>query len=83
MSRFCCVFKNCGSCYTPGSFLSFFEFPKNENRSNVWRKQSGDIYIQLNINNKNNIYLCEKHFFEKDIIKRVGRTCLKRGRYSY
>lgn len=60
-----CGYKDCFEKQRAGSSKSFFGLPK-DNRNLVWLKHSG-INYNNNIQSKENIKLCELHFYEKDV----------------
>lgn len=70
-----CAYKNCYSRKTPGAFLSFFKLP-NDWRKFLWLKHIG------NENNNplvQSIFLCEKHFYEQDIVVYGVKKNLKKS----
>lgn len=70
-----CGYKYCYNRKTPGSFLSFFKLP------NDWRKFLWLKHIGIKDNNPlvQSIFLCEKHFYEDDIIVSGVKKTLKKS----
>lgn len=67
-----CFYKNCFNQQRVGTSCSFFELPKDERRV-IWVKHSGNSSL---CTEKGKIKICEKHFFENDIIVSGSRKRL-------
>ncbi len=66
--RYPCVFQTCGNYYYPGTPLSFFRFPKGQNRV-VWKKFCS-LSNEADVTSSR---LCEKHFKSCFILK--SKSC--------
>ncbi|KAL4135466.1 hypothetical protein QTP88_007072 [Uroleucon formosanum] len=73
---FKCIIKSCGETKTQKQSVSFFSFPKNPTRCEIWLKNCqlpADTLLQKNIK------LCGKHFEKKNVSKLFGEQIKKMG----
>lgn len=70
-----CQYKNCSTKDLAGHSIALFKVPTNEYK-HIWLRHSG---LECDKSLPKNIYICEEHFYEKDINAMGLKKSLKKG----